>query len=51
MSDPPPTTLLGDQHVPPLCPECGQPMELVRTITRLGAPSEIFGLYCAPYDD
>jgi len=23
-------------------------MELVRTITRLGAPSEIFGFYCAP---
>jgi hypothetical protein len=48
MSDPPPTTLLGDQPVPPLCPECGQLMELVRTITRLGAPSEIFGFYCAP---
>jgi hypothetical protein len=48
MSDPSPTTLLGDQPVPPLCPECGQPMELVRTITRLGAPSEIFSFYCAP---
>jgi hypothetical protein len=41
-------TTSHDQPVPPLCPECGQPMELVRTIQRLGAPPEIFGFYCAP---
>jgi hypothetical protein len=40
--------MLGDQPVSRLCPECGQPMELVRAIPRLGAPPEIFGLYCAP---
>jgi hypothetical protein len=38
----------GDQPVPPLCPGCGQPLELVRTIPRPGASPEIFGFYCAP---
>jgi hypothetical protein len=31
----------------PLCPECEQPMELIRTAPRR-APPEIFGFYCAP---
>ena len=39
---------LSNQPVPPLCPECGQPRELVRTTPRLGTPAEIFGFYCAP---
>jgi len=40
--------MLADQPVPPLCPECGHPMELVHTVPHLGAPPEIFGFYCAP---
>jgi hypothetical protein len=51
MSDPAPATLLGDQPVPPLCPECGQPMELVRTITPRGAVRNIWFLLCALQDD
>jgi uncharacterized protein YbaR (Trm112 family) len=40
--------MLGNQPVPPTCPECRGPMVLVRTIPRLGALPELFGFYCAP---
>jgi hypothetical protein len=36
-----------DQPAPLVCPSCRAPMQLVRTIPRLGALPEIFVFYCA----
>ena len=32
----------------PLCPECFEPMKLVRTIPPLGGLLELFAFYCEP---
>ncbi len=33
--------------MPPLCPDCGKPMKLVKTIPRLGGLPEIVVFYCS----
>ena len=37
-----------DQPTIPLCPECCEPMKLVRTIPKLGGMPELFSFFCAP---
>jgi hypothetical protein len=37
----------NDQPAPLVCPSCRAPMQLMRTIPRLGALPEIFVFYCA----
>jgi hypothetical protein len=32
---------------PPICPHCGQPMKLMRTIPALGVLPTLFTFYCA----
>jgi hypothetical protein len=41
-----PASMLGDQPVPPTCPECEEEMVLLRAIPRLGVLPELFGFYC-----
>jgi hypothetical protein len=42
-----PTQRPADQSTP-LCPHCGQPMRLVRTVPRLGGLPELHTFECRP---
>jgi hypothetical protein len=39
--------ILSDAPAPSLCPDCREPMKLVKTIPRLGGLPEIFVFYCS----
>ena len=36
-----------DAQVPPLCPDCREPMKLVRTIAHISSLPELFVFYCS----
>jgi hypothetical protein len=37
----------SEAPVPPLCPDCGEPMKLVKTITHVSGLPELFVYYCS----
>ena len=37
----------SDAPAPPLCPDCREPMKLVKTIPHIGGLPEIFVFYCS----
>ena len=37
----------SDAPAPPLCPECHEPMKLVKTLSHLSGVPEIFVFYCS----
>jgi hypothetical protein len=37
----------SDAPAPPLCPDCRQPMQLVKTLPHLGGLPEILVFYCS----
>jgi hypothetical protein len=37
----------SDAPAPPLCPDCRQPMQLVKTLPHLGGVPEILVFYCS----
>jgi hypothetical protein len=40
--------MADDQPALPLCPECREPMKLIRTIPKLGGMRQLSSYYCAP---
>ena len=36
----------SDVPAPPLCPDCGEPMKLVKTLSHVGGLPEILVFYC-----
>jgi hypothetical protein len=39
--------MVSDTPAPPLCPDCGKPMKLVKTLSHLGGLPEIWVFYCS----
>jgi hypothetical protein len=39
--------MASDTPGPPLCPDCGEPMKLVKTLSHLGGLPEIWVFYCS----
>lgn len=37
----------SDAPAPPLCPDCREPMKLVKTIPQIGGLAELFVFYCS----
>jgi predicted amidophosphoribosyltransferase len=37
----------SDPPLPPVCPECGQPLKFVKAVPHLGTLPELFVFYCS----
>jgi hypothetical protein len=37
----------SDAPLPPLCPDCGEPMKLIKTIAHVSGLPELFVFYCS----